>query len=249
MNRRIGNKRKRRPEHAETDLASNSNAFLNIITGLLSVAYPSIIRGILGKFDPVELGSERTKTIEIPSSGCSGAISVEFGMASIAGLSNLDFDGLDLLEGSMTNEGSDFRPDWKFQGTWLETARLSSLSAGTDASLDGPAECFDKALSKKISGTAAVIDSEVAISISLEGGLKTGFSPSMTINSARIESMELGIGTFDAELEFKAWEEVAFDFKKSFEVSISDEINEIINGIVLEKLNDGIEKALPKSLP
>jgi len=71
----------------------------------------------------------------------------------------------------------------------------------------------------------------------------------MTVASARIESIELGIGTIDVGLEFSAWEEVAFDFQKSFEISITDDINEIINGIVTDKLNESIGKVLPQSLP
>jgi len=236
-------------EHAETYLALNSDPILSIITGLLSLAYPSIIRGILQAFDPIELGSEIIKTVEIPIPNCSTNLSVEFGMVSIAGLSTLDFVGLDLVEGSVTNEGSTLWPDWKFRGTWNEKATLSSLSAGTDASLDGTAECFDNTLSKKLSGTTAVTDSSVSIAISLEGGLQLGLSPSMTVTSARIESIELGIGTFDVGLEFSAWEEVAFDFQKSFEISITDDINEIINGIVTDKLNESIRKVLPQSIP
>jgi len=235
-------------EHAVSYLAASSDTLLSIITGFLSMAYPSIIRGILEKFDPIELGGEIVKTVVLQIPNCSANLSVEFGMVSIAGLSTLDFDGLDLVEGSMTNEGSTFRPNWKFQGTWNEKATLRSLSTGTDASLDGTAECFNQTLSKKLSGTTVVKDSSVSIAISMEGGLQIGFSPSMTVTSARIESIELGIGTFDVGLEFSTWEEVAFDFQKSFEISISDDINEVINGIN-EKLNEGIEKALPLSLP
>lgn len=223
-------------------------SMLGFITCAIGNIYPPIIERVLAPLDPIDLGGDWSKTVQINVPKCPSTASVTFDLGSLVGLSSNEVQGLTLeREETKCIKRLFFCVKTSFKAVWTEFITLQFLDAATTASLEGNSTCLGEINGANLSGTASLKGLSLGVELHAEGTYGSITNPRFEITKASTEKIDLEEGMVNVGMSFSAWENDIFDFKSTFEEWLPSEIDLYLQNVVKEGINSQLNGLLPFS--
>jgi len=222
--------------------AQTQDFCLDAITGVADTLLLSKLEDAIGAMDPIHLSDP--KEVVLPGTelftGCVASAKLTANVGTISGLDTTEVS-LDLLQGSCSL--------WRgtFEGTWVLTNKLTTLSASVSGQIES--EACGQPIDASATGIVAVPEAHLSAQVKITGSVsRSGTSLGFTLENAVVENVDFDVESIDASFIAKG-PLGDYNVEKSIEDVVNDEFKSVVAEKVATAANDAIGPRLPLSYP